>query len=119
MNPSHGASERDAHKLGLVIVTREDDCESKTVLGVQEETIEPILDVGFGDAHGAKLGISMTYLEEKTIQSETKLHGFRSRMRDGRVVDRWPAPLPGVVAKKARLPVALILDGSRGEHELR
>ena len=87
LNPSHGASERDANELRLVIVARKDDGQPQVVLSIQEEAIEPILDVGFGDAHRAKLGISMTCLEEELVQSKSKLHGFRRRVWDGRVVD--------------------------------
>ena len=119
LDPSPGASKRDADKLRLIIITRKDDGRSQTVLGIQEEAIEPILDASFGDADRAKLGIRMTHLEEESVQSKSKLHGFRRRVWNGGVIDRWPAPLPGVVAEKLGLAIAFVLDGSRGEHELR
>ena len=47
MDPSHGASKRDANKLRLVIVRRKDDGQPQAVLSIQEEAIESVLNVGF------------------------------------------------------------------------
>ena len=60
----------------------------------------------------------MTSKEEEAPQGLPELHGFGVSVVKSGVVDRGPAPIPGVVAKETRFSFPFLLDGRRGEHEL-
>ena len=60
----------------------------------------------------------MAYGKEETKESATELHGFVRRVFECGVVDRGPAPVPGMITEEPRLAVSFFLDGGRREHDL-
>ena len=56
--------------------------------------------------------------KKEAVKGPAELHGFSRSLRVRGGVDGRPTPVPGVVAKESGLALALLLDGSRGKHEL-
>ena len=46
------------------------------------------------------------------------MHGFVRRVFECGVVNRGPAPVPGMITEEPRLVVSFFLDGDRREHNL-
>ena len=115
LDPSHGGRHGDSDELFFAFVARQDDAQSRTVVGVEEHAVVSVLDVVLADVHWPMRRICMADLGHDTMQSTAKLHGFRGRMRASGVIDG----IPGVIAQQSRATFSFFFDGSRGQLQLR
>jgi hypothetical protein len=83
------------------------------VLGLEEHSVETVLDVMLGEEHRAELGVRVTDIAEDSVQSSSELHGLGRGMWSCGLVDR----VPGVVTEESWSAVALILDSGRRQLE--
>jgi hypothetical protein len=109
LDPTHGAGHRDRDQLFFAFVSGEDDRQTGAILGREEEAIEPVLDVVLAKMHRAVPRVRVTDGVQDPRQGSPELHGFRGSVRKGLLVHGRP----GVVAEKAGLAFAFLLDGGR------
>ena len=118
LNPSHSARHGNAVQLQLPRAPWQNDAEPQTILGLQEQPVEPVLDVVFARAHWAMLGVGVSDVAQHPIEGMSKLHGLGWRMWLGHFVDGRPTEVPRVVTQESRALFPFLLDCSRGEHQL-
>ena len=104
---------------GFTFASGKNDPWPQAVLGIEEQSVESIFDVGLGHSSWSKFWVGVSDLEEEMFQGPAKLHGLVRRVCNGGIIHGRPSPLPGVVAKEVRLSFAFFLDGSGGQHQLR
>ena len=110
MDPPHGGGHRYRDELCLAVVLWQDESKPEAVRGIEEHTVESVLEVVLAGARWPELRVSVSDLRQDVSQCPSKLHGLRRSMMHCRLVNRRPVPLPGVVAQQARFTVSFFLD---------
>lgn len=65
--PAHRARHRDGHELRFSFVLGEDDGEARTVGGLEEHAVEPVLDVVLGEVDRTELGVRVSDALEHSV----------------------------------------------------
>ena len=88
LDPSHGGGHGNGDELFFAFVARQDDAQSRTVVGVEKHAVVSVLDVVLAEVHWSMRRVCMADLGHDTMQGDTKLHGFWGCMRASGVIDR-------------------------------
>jgi hypothetical protein len=94
LNPTHGASQRDAYEAGFSLVFREQEGQPRAVLSGEREFVETVFQIVLASGGRAVARVGMPHEAQDAMEGTSELHRLGGRMVDGGLVDALPGPGP-------------------------